>query len=145
MKIQEQIEAYIASHPEAKRNDMLALHDLIAKALPECRLWFDNGIDSDGKTVTNPTIGYGFYTIKYADGKTKDFFQIGLSANKTGISVYIMGIEDKTYLPRTFGAALGKAKVTGYCIRFAKLKDINTDILEDAVRYGAEVSSAKPE
>ena len=37
-------------------------------------------------------------TLKYADGTTREFYQIGLSANKTGISVYIMGIEDKKYL-----------------------------------------------
>jgi hypothetical protein len=32
--------------------------------------------------------------MKYADGTSRDFYQIGLSANTTGISVYIMGIED---------------------------------------------------
>ena len=41
-------------------------------------------------------------------------FQIGLSANKTGISVYILGIEDKKYLAQTYGKDLGKASVTGY-------------------------------
>ena len=50
------------------------------------------------KSVSNPNIGYGSYTIKYADGTTREFYQIGLSANTTGISVYIMGIKDKTYL-----------------------------------------------
>ncbi len=81
-------------------------------------------------------MGYGSYTIKYADGKTKEFFQIGLSANKTGISVYILGIKDKTYLAKTYGKKLGKASVTGYCIRFKTLKDINIDILQAAIRYG---------
>jgi hypothetical protein len=93
------------------------------------------------KRLANPTIGYGFHTIKYADGKTRDFFQIGLSANKTGISVYILGIKDKTYLAQTYGKELGKASVTGYCIRFKTLKDINIDILEAAIRYGVEVTS----
>ena len=136
MNVQEQITAYITSQPEPKRGDMQELHQLILQVLPGYKLWFEDGKNSENKTVSNPNIGYGSYTIKYADGKTRDFFQIGLSANKTGISVYILGIKDKTYLPQTFGQKLGKASVTGYCIRFKRLKDINTDILEEAIRYG---------
>src|SRR5476649_2843509 len=138
MNIEEQIEAYITSQPEPKRSDMQALHHHILQVLPGCKLWFDNGKNSENKTVSNPNIGYGFYTIKYADGKTRDFFQIGLSANKTGISIYILGIKDKTYLAQTYGKKIGKASVTGYCIKFKNLKDINIDILEAAIRYGVE-------
>jgi hypothetical protein len=141
MNTQEQIKEYITSQPEPKRSDMQALHHLILQLLPGCKLWFDDGKNSENKTVSNPNIGYGFYTIKYADGKTRDFFQIGLSANKTGISVYILGIKDKTYLAQTYGEKLGQANVTGYCIRFKTLKDINTDVLEAAIRYGVEVTS----
>ena len=141
MNIPEQIEKYITSLPEPKRRDMEELHTHILRVLPECKLWFDDGKNSENKTVTNPTIGYGFYTIKYADGKTREFFQIGLSANKTGISVYILGIKDKTYLAQTYGKEIGKASVTGYCIRFNKLKDINMNILEAAIRYGVEATS----
>jgi len=141
MNIPEQIEKYITSLPEPKRRDMEELHTHILQVLPECKLWFDDGKNSENKTVSNPNIGYGFYTIKYADGKTRDFFQIGLSANKTGISVYILGIKDKTYLAQTYGKEIGKASVTGYCIRFNKLKDINMNILEAAIRYGVEVTS----
>lgn len=136
MTVQEQINEHIASHAEPKRSEMQKLHELIIRALPGCKLWFSDGKDSNNKTVTNPTIGYGFYTIKYADGKTRDFFQIGLSANKTGISVYIMGIKDKKYLSQTFGKDLGKASVTGYCIKFKTLKDINLTVLEAAIQYG---------
>jgi len=141
MNVQEQITAYITNQPEPKRSDMQALHHLILQVLPGCKLWFDDGKNSENKTVSNPNIGYGFYTIKYADGKTREFFQIGLSANKTGISVYILGITDKTYLAQTFGKEIGKASVTGYCIKFNKLKDINTDVLEAAIRYGVGVTS----
>lgn len=136
MNIQEQIAAYIGSQPEPKRNDMQALHSIILHAMPACKLWFLDGKNSEGKIVSNPNIGYGFYNIKYADGTAKEFYQIGLSANTTGISVYIMGIKDKTYLAQTYGKKLGKATVTGYCIKFKTLKDINIDILEAAIRYG---------
>src|ERR1700679_3654559 len=141
MNVQEQIKEYITSQPEPKRSDMQALHRLTLQVLPGCKLWFDDGKNSENKTVSNPNIGYGFYTIKYADGKTRDFFQIGMSANKTGISVYILGIKNKTYLAQTYGKELGKASVTGYCIRFNKLKDININILDEAIRYGIEVTS----
>jgi Domain of unknown function (DU1801) len=137
MKIQEQIKAYIASQPEPKRSDMQALHHIIMQVMPGCKLWFLDGKDDKGKIVSNPNIGYGSYDIKYADGTTKEFYQIGLSANKTGISVYILGIKDKTYLAQTYGKKLGKAKVTGYCIGFKTIKDIQLDILEAAIRYRA--------
>lgn len=141
MNIQEQIEAYIAGQPEPKRSDMQSLHLLALQVSPACRLWFNDGKNSEGKTVSNPNIGYGLYTIKYADGTTRDFYRIGLSANTTGISVYILGIEDKTYLAKTYGKMLGKASVTGYCIKFKTLKAINLDILEAAMRYGFEAKS----
>ena len=140
MNIQEQIKKYLAGQPESKRNDMQELHLLTLQALPKCKLWFSDGKDSKNKTVSNPTIGYGLYTIQYANGTTRDFFQIGISANKTGISVYILGLKDKTYLDKTYGKKLGKASVSGYCIKFKNLKDINIDILGDAIRYGAEAS-----
>lgn len=140
MNVQEQIKKYISSQPEPKHSEMQELHQHILKLLPKCKLWFLDGKDEKGKTVSNPNIGYGSYDIKYADGTTKEFYQIGLSANTTGISVYIMGIKDKTYLAKTFGKKLGKATVTGYCIKFKMLKDINIDILKEAIRYGAVVS-----
>jgi len=138
MSIQEQIEKYIDDQPEPKRADMDALHQRILRTLPRCRLWFLDGKDDKGKIVSNPNIGYGLQTIQYADGKTKEFYQIGISANTTGISVYIMGIKDKDYLPNTYGKTIGKASVTGYCIKFKKLKDIHIDILEAAIRDGVE-------
>jgi hypothetical protein len=134
MTIQEQIDEYIAGQPEPKRSDMQELHRIILRLTPACKLWFLDGKNSEGKTVSNPNIGYGSRTIKYADGTTREFYQIGLSANKTGISVYILGIEDKKYLAETFGKELGKATVTGYCIRFKNLKDINTEVLAAAIR-----------
>ncbi|HEY6905836.1 MAG TPA: hypothetical protein VI230_00120 [Ignavibacteriaceae bacterium] len=143
MNVEEQIKKFIASQPEPKRNEIQQLHLRTVKALPGCKLWFDNGKNSENKTVANPTIGYGLQTIKYANGKTRQFFQIGLSANKTGISVYILGLKDKTYLIRTYGKKLGKASVTGYCIRFKKLADINLDVLEEAIRYGVEAQNEK--
>lgn len=136
MTIQEQIQGYINSQPELKRNDMQELHNIIVELIPECQLWFLDGKNSENKTVSNPNIGYGSYTMQYADGKTRDFYQIGMSANTTGISIYIMNIGDKAYLAKTYGDKIGKATVTGYCIKFKALKDINIEILKAAILNG---------
>lgn len=141
MNIQKQIDDYIASQPDTKRADIETLHKYILKTFPKGKLWFLDGKDDKGKTVTNPNIGYGLLNIKYADGKTKEFYQVGISANTTGISVYIMGIQDKKYLPDTYGKTIGKASVTGYCIKFKTLKDINIGILEEAIRDGVKQTS----
>ena len=140
MTVTDQIETYIASQPETKRSDMQALHAHILRTMSGCKLWFLDGKDSAGKVVSNPSIGYGHYTIYYADGKNRDFYQIGISANTTGISVYIMGLPDKTYLAQTYGKTLGKASITGYCIKFKALKDIDIAVLAAAIRHGAAVT-----
>lgn len=140
MNVKEQIKKYIASQTEPKRGELQELHRIALRTLPKCKLWFSDGKNSENKTVSNPTIGYGFHTIKYADGKTKEFFQIGVSGNTAGISVYILGIKDKKYLAKTYKKTLGKASVTGYCIKFKTLKDINVSVLEAAMRYGAAIS-----
>jgi hypothetical protein len=141
MQGKEQIEKYIASQPEPKQSDMQALHRLILKAMPRCRLWFLDGKDSAGKAVTNPNIGYGHQTMEYANGKTREFYQIGFSANTAGISVYLIGLKDRKYLAKTYGKKLGKATVTGYCIKFKALKDVDADTLVAAIRYGVAATS----
>jgi len=141
MNIQEQVQAYINSQPEPKRSDMQTLHTRMLQILPGGKLWFEDGKNSEGKVVSNPNIGYGTYTIKYANGTSREFFQIGISGNTTGISVYVLGIEDKKYLAQTFGKDLGKASVTGYCIKFKNLKDINIAVLEEAIRYGIKATT----
>ena len=140
MSVEEQIANYIASQPEPKRSDVQQLHRVLLQLSPKFKLRFLDGKNSEGKIVSNPNIGYGSYTTKYADGTTREFYQVGMSANTTGISIYILGIDDKTYLARTYGKTLGKASVTGYCIKFKKLKDINLPVLEAAIRYGLETS-----
>jgi Domain of unknown function (DU1801) len=136
MNVQTQISDYLAAQPERKRGDLQALHGMMLRVMPNGRLWFLDGKDEDGRVVSNPNIGYGLLTMAYAGGRTREFYQIGLSANTTGISVYIMGLDDKTYLAETYGEALGKASVTGYCIKFSALRNINLDVLEAAIRDG---------
>ena len=134
MNPQNQINKYIASQPEPKRREMQQLHDTILALKPASKLWFLDGKDETGKTVSNPNIGYGSQITQYSNGKTREFYKVGISANTTGISVYIMGVADKNYLAQKFGKKLGKATVTGYCIKFKTLADIDLNTLKTAIQ-----------
>ena len=137
-----QVSAYLTTVGERSRADMQALHKAILAVDPKCRLWFSDGTDDKGRVVSNPSIGYGVQTIKYANRGSKEFFRVGISANSSGISVYIMSIKDKAYLTNTYGAHIGKARVTGYCIKFKKLTDIDLGVLEAAIRDGLLIHGA---
>ena len=139
MRTKTQIKDYIGSQPDPKRGDLQALHNFILEWMPGSKLWFLDGRDEKEKVVSNPNIGYGSYRIQYADGTTKEFYQVGLSANSAGLSVYIMGLKDKTFLLKTYGKKIGKATVTGYCIKFKALKDIKLDVLKEAIKYRVAV------
>ncbi|MCX8534200.1 DUF1801 domain-containing protein [Chryseobacterium luquanense] len=141
MSIENQIEEYISGQTIQKREDLLNLHKIILEIIPSCKLWFFDGRNSDGKVIANPNIGYGSQNLKYADGSSREFYQLGISANTTGISIYIIGIEDKNYLVKTYGDIIGKATVTGYCIKFKTLNNINLDVLREILKFGLNNSN----
>ena len=136
MALDDQINRYLESIPEPKQTDMRRLHGAILEMNPGCKLWFLDGKDESGKVVSNPNIGYGTLSKKYADGKIKEFYQTGISANSAGLSVYIMGIDDKKYLQEKYAHAIGRASITGYCIKFKALKDIDLGVLRGAIQDG---------
>ena len=138
MNTEARIDNYIKSVPGTKGDDLRALHEVVFKLIPGIELWFMDGKNEEGKTVSNPNIGYGRQTLIYANGSTKEFYRVGISANTSGISVYILSIDDKSYLAQTFGPTLGKASVTGYCIKFKKLTDIDLGVLQEAIRCELE-------
>lgn len=140
MNIEEQITNYINSQSGQKSIEMAELHSYILSLLPGTRLWYDDGRNAENKVVSNPNIGYGLQKLKYANGSSKEFFQIGLSANTTGFSIYILGLKDKSYLASTYGKRLGKATVTGYCIKFKTIRDIQLDVLGEAILYGVKAT-----
>lgn len=131
MGVDDEINGYIDAQAPAKRQDLLDLDRRIVAIAPGARRWFLDGRDETGKVVSNPNIGYGETTLRYADGGSRPFYRLGLSANTSGLSVYVMGLEDKAFLAKTYGARLGKAKITGYCIRFRSLKDVDVAVLEE--------------
>ena len=134
MSIHEQIDAYISGQPGQKGADLQRLHRLITEVSPDSELWFLDGRDSEGRIVSNPNIGYGRRTMAYADGGTREFYRVGLSGNTAGLSLYVMGVEDKTRLAKTYGDRLGKARITGYCVKFRSTRDIDLDVFEEIIR-----------
>jgi hypothetical protein len=146
MNVVEQIDGYISALSPTKSEELRDLHQRVLEISPGAKLWFLDGRNGDGKVVSNPNIGYGSETIHYANGDTRAFYKIGWSANTSGISLYVMGLKDKKYLSETYGSRLGKAKITGYCISFKSVKDIQLGVLEEVVgdamgRGAAPVSS----
>jgi hypothetical protein len=141
MDIKQQIQAFINDILEPKKSELALLHSAILAISPKAQLWFLDGKNEQQKVVANPTIGYGMQNMQYAGGKTKPFYQIGISPNTTGISVYVLGLTDKTYLSNTYGKKIGKASVTGYCIKFKSIKDIDMPTLKAAIKFGFEHSS----
>jgi hypothetical protein len=133
MNVQEQIDRYIADQSQPKRGELEDLHRRIIRMSPDCKLWFLDGKNEEGRIVSNPNIGYGSTTRKYANGEQREFYRVGLSANTAGISIYIIGLDDKRYLSDTYGKRLGKAKITGYCIKFKSTNDVAIDTLEEII------------
>jgi len=133
MGIREQIDGYIGAQSPAKGEELRDLHRRILEISPDAKLWFLDGRDDNGKVVSNPNIGYGSETLSYAAGNSRAFYKIGLSANTSGLSIYVMGLKNKKYLSETYGSRLGKVKVTGYCISFKSVKDLDLDVLEELV------------
>lgn len=138
MNTAEQVRDYLASLPEPRQSELRRLHGLILDLSPGSKLWFQDGKDETGKVVSNPSIGYGVLEKEYAGGKTRELFRVGISANSSGLSVYIMGLDDKGYLAATYGAHIGKAKVTGYCIKFTTLEKVNQETLMRAIHDGLQ-------
>jgi hypothetical protein len=133
MDVQAQIQDYIAGQAQRKRDDLQTLHRMALGVSPNCRLWFLDGRNDQGQIVSNPNIGYGVQAKRYANGDVKEFYQVGFSANTAGISIYIMGLSDKTHLSRAYRRTLGKAKITGYCVTFKSLDDVNLDVIKQMV------------
>jgi hypothetical protein len=133
-----QIKTFISSQIPSKQQDLLLLNELLLQLMPEAKRTFFDGLNEEGKVVANPTIGYGERTLYYVDGSSKDSFRIGVSANKTGISIYLIGLEDHDYLKKHFADKMGKASVTAYCIRFKSLKDLDLNVLKEVLTYGAD-------
>jgi hypothetical protein len=142
MGVREEIDRYIADLSPEKSEELRHLHRRILEISPGAKLWFLDGRNDDGEVISNPNIGYGSATLSYANGKSRPFYKIGLSANTFGLSVYVMGLKDRRYLLETYGARLGKAKITGYCIKFKSVREVDLGVLEEIIADAIGPASA---
>lgn len=55
--------------------------------------------------------------------------------------MYFMGLKDTALLSANFQNALGKAKITGYCVKFKSLNDLNLDELKRLIAFGFQGTS----
>jgi hypothetical protein len=121
-------EAYIEAVDEPKRGELRQLDALIRRCLP--------GIEP---RVAGGMLGYGPFHYRYKSGHEGDAFRVGLAANKTGISVYVLAVDENGYLAEQGRERLGKANVGKSCIRFKRLSDIHVDVLEEVLLKAARL------
>lgn len=145
MDAREAIDGYIDGQAGAKRQDLRDLHQLALEISPATRLWFVDGRNAQGKVVANPSIGYGEQTLNATTAHARAFYRLGVSAHTSGLSIYVMGLADRTHLSRTYGPRLGKAKITGYCIRFRSLRDLDPSVLRALVAETLGPDRAAPD
>jgi hypothetical protein len=121
--------------PDTRQQELQEFIRIVAQVAPQEKAAFFDGKDKEGKVVTNPTIGFGSYLHLYSDGRAEQMYRIGISPNATGFSIYVLGLKDKEILKTRYANSIGKAKVTGYCIKFKSLKDLDEKIVLDLIKF----------
>jgi len=104
------------------------VHEVISEAVPEleARMW-------------NQFIGYGRYHYVYASGREGDWFPIGMTNNKSYVSIYMCASDDDGYLAEANADRLGNVSVGKSCIRFKKLDDLELDVVAELSRRAADL------
>jgi hypothetical protein len=129
------MQSYLQKLPRSKQQELQEFIRIVAQVAPQEMATFYDGKDKEGKVVTNGTIGFGSYLHHFSDGRMEQLYRIGISPNATGFSIYVLGLMDKEILKTRFANSLGKAKVTGYCIKFKSLKDLDEKIVLDLIKF----------
>lgn len=115
---------------ETKRNDCLALIELMAQA---------SGYQP---ALHGKIVGFGMYHYKYASGREGDAVVTGFSPRAQNISIYIMpGFSD--YAGQL--QALGKHKTAKSCLYIKRLSDIDQGVLREIVSDSVQLMQRKYE
>ena len=127
----QEVDDYIASLPEGRRDMVGEVHRAISAAVPELdvRMW--------GKFI-----GYGAFHYRYASGREGDWFPIGLANNKRYVSLYLCASDEDGYLAEANAERLGKVSVGRSCIRFKRLEDLNLEVAVELSRRAADLVAA---
>ena len=114
---------YIEKLPEPRRSEMKQFHRLITKTAPALKPKMWGGV-----------VGYGSFHYRYATGREGDWFVVGLSSRKGGISFYSCLTDGKRYIAEKHKKDLPKADIGRSCIRFKKLSDIDLRVLAGIIK-----------
>lgn len=121
--------AFLKTVPEPRRAELLKLHALIRKTVPEL-----------APSVASGGVGYGAYHYRYATGREGDSFIVGLAPRKKSISLYVTGYANGRYLVESYAARLGKADCGKTCVRFHRLDELNETALKSLLRAASKAS-----
>ncbi len=130
---------FAAQFEWAQHSEITQLHELIVSLLPNGKLHVESGVSDNGKIIHNPTLCYGELDLPLSGGKTRRTFQIGLTSNATGLSVHVMGLRNKCSLKELMGPNIGKASITGYCLRFKTIKSVSLEALSTGLTKAIQV------
>ncbi len=100
---------------------------------------FQGVVRSDPVMWGSDIVGFGSYTMRYADGREMDWPLTGFSPRKAALVLYIPGL-------RNFGPEvkrLGKCKASGGCLHVKRLHDVDTKGLKDLVAAAVKAKKAK--
>jgi hypothetical protein len=105
------------------------------KVIPDCHKLikiFEEITGQEG-VMWSTMIGFGNYHYKYESGREGDFFLVGFSPSKVGITLYISsGYTDLTEKL----AKLGEHKIGKSCLYIKSLTDINLETLKEIINFG---------
>ncbi len=114
------VEAFLASvEPEWKRQDSFELRDIFQEVTgEEPRMWGDS------------ILGFGKYTMTYADGKKRNWAATGFSPRKQSFTVYISDGFDEY---QALLSKLGKHTTSKVCVYFKRLEDVDESVLRELI------------
>ena len=129
------VDEYISSLADEKlKLDALELQSLMRKISGEEPILYGYG-----------TIGFGVYKYHYESGRKGEAHTLAFYPRKGKITVYLM---DGTARYSEYLAKLGKHTITGYCIYFKRLSDVDlsvlTQILEQSYQNITSLSKDAP-
>lgn len=117
------VDDYISKIDEPRKNDIIALHELIQRLMPD-----------QTPVLVYSMIGYGMFHYKSRSGREGDWPLIALASQKNYISVYVCAVDtNKKYVAENYKDKLPKASIGKSCIRFKKLEDIDENVLSEII------------
>lgn len=126
-----QPQEYLDGLAEPRRTDVVALDALIRRTAPDL-----------DPVMAGAMLGYGPFHYRYASGREGEATLLALASHKRYISLYVLCSVEGRYLAETFVDRLPRASIGKSCVRFARLADVDLDVIGDLVREAARLGPA---